>query len=98
MIKIYVFSKQIRAKAAKAKAKAALRKNPLVTFNYPSSRHEGMPIDRRVWLISSTPIHFTGLEQTAGGKGGGTKYRFKKFLHRRATDFKVVSFNPASMS
>jgi len=94
MITVYTFSARIRAKA---KAKAAVRKNPLVTFHYSSSKHYGIPIPRRVWLISSTATHFTGLEQRAGGKGGGTKYRFKKFLHARAIDFKV-SFNPSSMS
>lgn len=95
MITVYVFSNRVRAKAT---ASAAVRKNPLVTFNYPSSKHGGIPVERRVWLISSTATHFTGLEQTAGGKGGGTKYRYKKFLQNRATGFRVQQFNPASMS
>ncbi|VVB52422.1 Uncharacterised protein [uncultured archaeon] len=95
MITVYVFSNRVRAKAT---ASAAVRKNPLVKFNYPSSKHDGIPIQRRVWLISSTATHFTGLEQTCGGKGGGTHYRYKKFLHSKAQNFTVASFNPASMS
>jgi hypothetical protein len=94
MITVYLFGTKVRAKAT---AKAAVRKNPLVKFNYPSSKHDGIPIERRVWLISSTATHFTGLEQTAGGKGGGTKYHYKKFLYPKATDFRVI-FNPKSMS
>ncbi len=91
---MFVFSSQVRAKVSKA----AVGKNPLITFNYPSSKYDGYLLSRRVWLISSNATHFTGLEQKAGGKGGGTKYQYKKFLCAKATDFRLLSFNPEAMS
>ena len=48
---------------------------------------------RTVRLISSTATHFTGLEKQDNGK-----WKYKKFLQPKAQQFKVLSFNPASMS
>lgn len=71
---------------------AAIEKNPLVEFFYPMSSNPGNSMKRTVRLISSNAICFTGLEKTDAG------WKFKKFLQPKAQQFRVVSFNPKSMS
>jgi hypothetical protein len=69
-----------------------VEKNPLVTFWYPMSTQPWNSQLRKVRLISSTTAHFTGLENTDNG------WKFKKFLQSKAKEFRIASFNPASMS
>ena len=106
MLVIYTiakFSQSVKAKLQKRDRKgrfakplpkpSAVENNPLVQFDYPNSQNYGIPSTRTVRLISSTQTHFTGLEKLETGK-----WKFKKFLQPKARQFKVLSFNPASMS
>ena len=92
MITIYVFHSRVQKRAART---LAIRKNPLVKFFYPSSK-TGLVVPREVRLISATSTHIVGLEVTKVNER--TKYHFKKFLQAKATQFRMASFNPTSMS
>ena len=70
-----------------------VEKNPLVSFYYPMSNTPWNSRKRLVRLISSTGTHFTGLEQQHDGG-----FKFKKYLAPKATEFKVLEFNPQAMS
>lgn len=99
---IRAFSKSIQAKLQKRDRKGRFAKplpkprdveqNPLATFYYPMSDQPWNSRKRLVRVISSTPTHLTGLEHKDG------KWQYKKFLQSKATEFRMVSFNPASMS
>lgn len=106
MLVIYTlksFNKSIQAKLQKRDRKGRFAKplpkpsdvenNPLVSFFYPMSSQPWNSRQRTVRLISSTATHFTGLEKQDNGK-----WKYKKFLQPKAQQFKVLSFNPASMS
>ena len=71
---------------------ATVENNPLVTFFYPMSHEPWNSKSRVVRLISANPTHITGLESTGNG------WKYKKFLAPKATEFKVLSFNPKAMS
>jgi len=106
MLVIYTirrFSQSLKAKLQKRDRKGRftkplpkpsdVEKNPLVSFFYPMSDQPWNSRQRTVRLISSTSTHFTGLERLGNGK-----WKYKKFLQPKATQFKVVNFNPSSMS
>ena len=106
MIVIYTlksFSNSIRAKLQKrdrhgrfAKRLPTVKqveKNPLATFYYPMSKEPWNSRQRYVRVISATPKHITGLEKLASGK-----WKYKKFLQTKASQFRMASFNPSSMS
>jgi hypothetical protein len=106
MLVIYTiskFSQSIKAKLQKRDRKgrfarplpkaADIKRNPLVSFFYPMSSRPCDSLMRTVRLISSTETHFTGLEKQADGK-----WKYKKFLQPKATAFRVIQFNPKSMS
>lgn len=96
------FSKSVRAKlqkrnrlgqfAKRLPTAKQVEKNPLATFYYPMSEQPKTARKRLVRVISVNPKHIVGLEHREG------KWKFKKFLQERATEFRVVSFNPSSMS
>jgi hypothetical protein len=96
------FSQSIKARLQKRDRKGRFVKplpkpsdvenNPMVTFFYPMSNEPWNSLKRTVRLISSTHTHFTGLELRAG------KWKYKKYLQPKATEFKVVNFNSQSMS
>src|ERR1044071_6168628 len=90
---VFVFSQKVQAKA---KTKAAIEKNPLVTFFYPQSATPWNSSLRQVRLISATPTHLIGLEVLK--VNGRTKYHYKKFCQPKVTSFKIQEFNPQSMS
>lgn len=105
MITVYTlkaFSRSIRAKLQKRSSNGRfakrtptvkqVEKNPLASFFYPMSDQPWNSKLRFVRVISATPTHITGLEKTEG------KWQFKKFLQRKATEFRIQEFNPASMS
>jgi len=92
-ITVFVFSNKVRAKA---KTKAAIEKNPLVSFFYPLSSNPGNVKLRQVRLISANPKHLVGLEIVKGE--GRTKYHYKKFSQPKVCDLKLEEFNPKSMS
>lgn len=73
-----------------------VKKNPLVTFSYPSSE-TGVDRMRFVRLISATPHYLVGLEITASAPGK-PRYQFKKFYQPKVSNFRLVEFNPSSMS
>ena len=106
MLVIYTlksFNRSIQAKFQKRDRKGRFAKplpkpsdvenNPLVSFFYPMSSHPWNSRQRTVRLISSTATHFTGLEKQENGK-----WKYKKFLQPKAQQFKVLAFNPSSMS
>lgn len=106
MLVIYTlkaFSKSIQAKLQHRDRKGRfarplptakqVEKNPLATFFYPMSETPWNSRMRYVRVISATPKHITGLEKQANGR-----WKFKKFLQSKATEFRVQSFNPTSMS
>ena len=76
--------------AAKHKGKHPVELNPLVTFNYPSSKESWHHIPRTVRLIAANATYYIGLDV-------GDKNRFKKFLRRKASQFSVVNFNPEAL-
>lgn len=92
-ITVFVFSSKVRAKA---KAKAAVEKNPLASFFYPMSSEPWNSKQRTVRLISATPEHLVGLEVVK--VGNRTKYHYKKFCQPKVKDFRLLEFNPKSMS
>ena len=92
-ITVFVFSNKVRAKA---KTKAAVEKNPLVSFRYPKSKEPWNPTSRKVRLISANPKHLVGLEIIK--VGDRTKYQYKKFSQDKVALFKLEEFNPESMS
>lgn len=109
MLRIYVISsarelsRSIRAKLQKRDRKGrftrplptarAVEKNPLATFFYPMSSQPWNSLHRTVRLISSNATHFTGLEKQDNGR-----WKYKKFLQAKASEFHVQSFNPKAMS
>ena len=107
MIVIYTirsFNKSIQAKLQKRNRKGQfakrlptakqVEKNPLATFFYPMSDQPWNSRQRTVRVISATPRYITGLEF----QPETSKWKFKKFLQQKATEFRMSSFNPASMS
>ena len=107
MITVYTikaFSRSIRAKLQKRDRKGRfskrlptakqVEKNPLATFFYPMSDQPRNSRKRTVRVISATPRYITGLEF----QPETSKWKFKKFLQQKATEFRMASFNPASMS
>ena len=102
---IFIFAEKVRRKAgisaakrATAKSKkAAIQKNPLVEFDYPSSKSPvGERTHRFVRLISATPRYITGLEIIP--TEAGQTYHFKKFTKEKMRHVQVLEFNPGSMS
>ena len=71
---------------------ATVENNLMVQFFYPMSNEPLTSKLRQVRLISSTATHFTGMERV------GDKWKFKKYLAPKARGFRIVSFNPQSMS
>ena len=107
MIIVYTlkaFSRSIQAKLQKRDRKGRfskrlptakqIEKNPLATFFYPMSDQPWNSRKRTVRVISATPRYITGLEF----QPETSKWKFKKFLQDKATQFRVASFNPTSMS
>jgi hypothetical protein len=107
MIIIYTiksFSRSVRAKLQKRNRNGQfakrlptakqVEKNPLATFFYPMSDQPWNSRKRTVRVISATPRYITGLEF----QPETSKWKFKKFLQQKATQFRVASFNPSSMS
>ena len=106
MIIVYTlrsFSRSVRAKLQKRNRNGRfakrlptakqVEKNPLATFYYPMSDQPWNSRMRYVRVISATPTHITGLERLDSGR-----WKFKKFLQAKATEFRMASFNPTSMS
>lgn len=101
---IHSFSKSVRARlqkrnrlgqfAKRLPTAKQVEKNPLATFFYPMSTQPWNSRKRTVRLISATPKYIVGLEF----QPETSKWKFKKFLQDKATNFKVASFNPTSMS
>ena len=72
-----------------------VEKNPMVKFFYPSSK-TGQLQHRVVRLISATPDYMVGLEIISDQ--AKTRYRYKKFCQSKVQHFRLVEFNPKSMS
>jgi hypothetical protein len=105
MIVIYTvskFSQSLKAKLQKRDRKGRFAKplpkpsdvenNPLATFSYPMSEQPWNSRKRLVRLIAANPKYITGLEHR------DSKWKYKKFLQAKATNFQIVSFNPSSVS
>jgi|ERR1035437_1802755 hypothetical protein len=98
------FSQSLKAKLQKRDRKGRfakrlptatqIEKNPLATFFYPMSDQPWNSRKRTVRVISATPRYITGLEF----QPETSKWKFKKFLQQKATQFRMASFNPSSMS
>ena len=84
--------RQPRRKDGRFAKPASVENNLMVQFFYPMSNEPLTSKLRQVRLISSTATHFTGMERV------GDKWKFKKYLARKARGFRIVSFNPQSMS
>lgn len=96
MMSVYVFSQKVRAKVARSRAKkAAVEKNPLVTFYYPMSKQPWNSQLRQVRLIAASATHLMGLEMTK--VEGRTKYHFKRFCQPKVSEFKIQEFNPSAL-
>ena len=100
MITVYVFSQQVRNKAARTKAsKEALQgRGPLVEFNYPSSKSpSGHFTHRNVRLIGANRNYLIGLEILPSENGGKPKHQFKRFRRDKVIYFNLKEFNPQSL-